>query len=58
VPQGVAASIRARGGLASINIDSNRFPRSGDVNQSPDYETAANKVDMDIQTGVGSVDIR
>lgn len=58
VPTNVAARIRYRGGLSSINVNSTRFPRSGDVYQSTDYGTAVNKVDIDIQMGVGSVDIR
>jgi hypothetical protein len=55
VPGGVAARIRAKGGLASIDIDETRFPRFGDEYRSPDYDTAANKVEMRIETGVGSV---
>jgi len=58
VPSNVAARIRYRGGLSSINVSTSRFPRSGDVYQSLDYDTAANKVDIDVQMGVGSVDIR
>jgi hypothetical protein len=58
VPSNVAARIRYRGGLSSINVSASRFPRSGDGYQSPDYDTAANKVDIDVQMGVGSVDIR
>ena len=58
VPSGVAARIRAGGGLASVNVDRNRFPRKGGVYQSPDYETAPNKVDLEIETGVGSIHVR
>lgn len=58
VPQGVAASIQARGGLASIDVDQNRFPRMGDLFQSPDYATAANRVDIHAETGVGSIEVR
>lgn len=58
VPQGVAARIHAQGGLASIDIDQSRFPKSGGLYQSADYETAFNKVDLEIETGVGSVDVR
>jgi hypothetical protein len=57
IPEGVAARIRASGGLASILIDNNRFPRSGKVHQSLDYDTAANKIDVLVETGVGSVNI-
>jgi hypothetical protein len=58
VPHGVAARIRAQGGLASIVIDQTRFPRQGELYLSPDYDSAPNKVDIDVQTGVGAVDIR
>ena len=58
VPPGVAARIRASGGLAEIHVDRGRFPRAGGVYQSADYDTAANRVDIDVETGVGSVNIR
>jgi hypothetical protein len=57
IPQGVGASIRVESGLASINIDKNRFTRDGDTYRSADYATAANKLDLDIETGVSSVDV-
>jgi len=57
VPEGVAARIQTKGGLSTIQVDSQRFPQTGGVYQSADYETAANKVEMDIQMGVGSVNI-
>jgi hypothetical protein len=57
VPAGVAARIQAQSGLAEVRVDRTRFPRMGSVYQSEDYATAANKVDIDIETGVGSVDV-
>jgi hypothetical protein len=58
VPPDVAARVRFEGGLASISVDQDRFPRSQGVYQSPDYDTAQHKVDLDIRAGVGSVDVR
>ncbi len=58
IPQGVAARIRARGGLSGITVDTARFPRSGDTYQSPDYSTAPNRIDLDVELGVGSFDVR
>jgi hypothetical protein len=58
VPGGVAAWVRVRHALAGIHVDTTRFPRSGDEYRSPDYERAANKVEIFVETGVGSVDIR
>jgi hypothetical protein len=58
VPEGVAARIRIKSGMAGIAVDRGRFPRTGDTYQSPDYETAPNRVDLYVETGVGSVDVR
>ena len=55
VPEGVAASIRSRMALGSTNVDAGRFPRDGDRHESPDYASAANKVEIDVQGGVGSL---
>jgi hypothetical protein len=59
VPENVAARIRSQGGLSSTSVNTARFPRrDGGGYQSADYDTAQNRVDVDIQSGVGSVDIR
>jgi hypothetical protein len=58
IPSGVAARIRNRTGLSSLIVDRVRFRRSGDVYQSEDYATAQTKADLDIQAGIGSIDIR
>lgn len=55
VPAGVGARIRTKMALGSSQIDPVRFPRLGDWYQSPDYETAANRVDIDASGGVGSI---
>jgi hypothetical protein len=57
IPTGVAAQIRTQGGLSSLNVDTTRFSHSGNTYRSPDYDSAPNKVDIDIQMGVGSTNI-
>jgi hypothetical protein len=57
VPNGVAARIRSRMALGSTSIDQARFPRAGEGYESPGYATAANRVDIDVQGGVGSVKV-
>jgi hypothetical protein len=57
VPQGVAASIQVKSALAGIHVDKSRFPLSAAGYASPDYAGAANKVEIFVETGVGSVDI-
>jgi hypothetical protein len=57
IPTGVAASIRIKSGIASVNVNS-RFPRlDGGLYQSADYSTVTNRVDMTIDAGVGSIEV-
>ncbi len=58
VPEGVAARIRTHGGLASTTVNRRRFPRVGSAYESPDYETAENRIDLQFEMGLGSVDVR
>jgi len=55
VPQGVAARIRGRGGLYTLSVDTQRFPRQGEFYLSPDYDTAQNRLEVEVSTGVGTV---
>jgi len=58
LPEGVAARIRVQSGLAGIHIDPSRFPAYGNGYETPGYDTAANRAEIFVETGVGSVDIR
>jgi len=55
VPDGVAARIRSRMVLGSTQIDQGRFPPTAQGYESVDYATAQNRVDIDVQGGVGSL---
>jgi len=56
IPQNVAASIKINGALLDTSgIDLTRFPKVGEVYQSAQYDTAANKVEIVIEAGVGKV---
>jgi hypothetical protein len=58
IPQGVAAQIELRGGLSTVNVDQSRFPQVSDnLYRSPDYDTATNKLDLSIETGVTTIQI-
>jgi hypothetical protein len=57
VPETVAAKIHASGGLAEIKVDQARFPHTGSVYQSSGYDSAENKAEIFVETGVGSVRI-
>jgi hypothetical protein len=58
VPAGVAARIRTKMGLGGSDVDTARFPRVGDAWESPDFASAANRVEIDAQGGLGSVTVR
>jgi hypothetical protein len=58
IPQGVAAQIRHRGGLNTVNVDQGRFPSVGEgLYRSPDYDTAQNRVDVNLETGVTTIQV-
>lgn len=57
IPDGVAAHIEVKSGMAGININPTRFPHSASGYESPDYAASTNRADIHIETGVGSVDI-
>ncbi len=59
IPEGVAARIRLKDGLAACTVDQNRFPPlGGRIYQSPDYDDAAYRVEIILEAGVSSVNIR
>ena len=58
VPDGVAATISAAGdGTGAIEIDTERFPPYEGGYRSPDYETAANRVDIRAELPAGSLTV-
>lgn len=57
VPEGVAASIRSKGGLFTLSVNEKRFPRQGDGYVSPGFESAANRLEMELSAGLGSVKV-
>ena len=57
VPNGVAAKVQVRSALAGIHVDRSRFPASAGGYQSRDWDSAPNKLEILIETGVGSVDV-
>jgi len=59
VPQGVAARLRVKQGVSTVNIDQSRFAmRDGGLYQSADYDTAANKAEINLDGGANSVIVR
>ncbi len=58
VPENVAARIETDMALGSVNVDRQRFPRTGKIYESPDYATAEHRVAIRAEGGVGSLTVR
>ncbi len=58
IPDGVAAKIRADVDLAVLDVDKNRFPEEGAYYISRDFESAENRVELEIDCDIGRVAVR
>lgn len=58
VPERTAARIVIKGALTSVKVDEIRFPALLGGHQSRDYEEAENRVDLEIDAGAASVEVR
>jgi hypothetical protein len=59
VPEGVAAQIRLDPGLGGTRVDTQRFPEVGEeLYRSANYETATYRLDVTVDLGVGSIEVK
>ena len=58
IPELVGARIDADLGLSGLSVDETRFPKAGGVYVSSNFDSAVNKIYLEIDAGASSVDIR
>lgn len=59
IPEATAARIRVKEGVTSLNVDTNRFPRlDSGLYQSSNFEAAADRAEILIESGLGSVSVK
>ncbi len=58
IPELVGARIDADLGLSGLSVDENRFPKAGGVYVSTNFDSAVNKIYLEIDAGASSVEIR
>ncbi len=57
VPSGIAAKIHATTGLGKVIVDSRFSMIDKDTYQSPDFDSAADKVEITVKSGAGNVSV-
>jgi predicted membrane protein len=57
VPSGIAAKVHASSGLGKVIVGSGFNKLDGNTYQSPDYDSAANRVEITINSGAGNVSV-
>lgn len=59
VPEMTAARIRVKEGVTALNVDTNRFPRSDSgMYQSSGFDSAADRAEINIEAGLGSITVK
>ncbi len=58
IPSGVAVRIRGKVNLGALSLDEGRFPRKDDYWASPDFDTAKDRIDLEVNTNLGRVTVR
>jgi hypothetical protein len=58
VPDRVAGRIAVRGGASSLRVDEIRFRRRDGGFESPDFEQAEHRVDLELDVGGAVVEVR
>jgi hypothetical protein len=57
IPEGVEAHIQVKSGLGSVDVDERFKKKDNNTFESDNYASATNKVELDINAGVGSITV-
>ncbi|MGE5250460.1 MAG: hypothetical protein ACM3QS_09635, partial [Bacteroidota bacterium] len=57
VPEGIAAWIHATSGMGKVIVDPRFSQIDGNTYRSPDYDTAADKLEITLKSGAGNVSV-
>jgi hypothetical protein len=58
VPERTPARIAVRAGVMSVRVDETRFPKGVDGYRSSDFDDAGDGIDLSIEGGAASVEVR
>ncbi len=57
VPEGVAVRVEVSKAISNLDVPGD-FEKRGDYYYSPDYETADEKIDLDVSQAIGNIEVR
>ncbi len=58
IPDGVAAKIQVDTDLSAFDINESRFPKQGDYYISDNFDTAQNRIYLEVESNVGRVQVK
>jgi len=58
IPEGVAAKLKISADLSALEIDEGRFQRQGDYYLSPDFEQAVNRIELELDSDLGRIQVK
>ena len=58
IPEGVAARVKVQADLTPVKVNERRFPRKGDFYVSSDFDTAKNRVELEIDADLSTIEVK
>jgi len=58
IPEGVAARVKVQADLTPVKVSERRFPRKGDFYVSSDFDTAKNRVELEIDADLSTIEVK
>ena len=58
IPEGVAARVKVQADLTPVKLNERRFPRKGDFYVSSDFDTAKNRVELEIDADLSTIEVK
>ncbi len=58
IPEGAAARVKVQKELSSVRVDETRFPGTGDYYVSPGFDTAPNRLEIEVHISLGRVEVK
>lgn len=58
IPDDVAARIRIKSSLSTVTVNESRFPKNGDYYVSPNFATAGDRLEIEVDCNVGRFEVK